>query len=53
MKVEIEEFNLGLLLVFVDLSDVFCRDSNLSCCVISQQIYDLAWTISFKDVIKV
>ena len=53
VEIEVEELELWLCWKLIDLSDEFRRDSNLSWCVISQQVDDLARSICVNNVLEV
>ena len=53
VEIEVEELELWLRWELIDLSDEFRRNSNLSWCVISQQVDDLARSICVKNVLEV
>jgi len=53
VEVEVQELELVLLREFVNLPDEFRRDANLPCRVISEQVNDLAGSISVYNPFEV
>ena len=52
MEVKVKELKFLLLSAFMHLSDVLGSDAHFSRYIISQQVYDIAGTISIQDPLK-